>query len=273
MGQLTLADMAVEDEAYKEFVGKFRPKKTTDDCYTPDNIYKAVADWVAQEYGVDRKMFIRPFWPGADYQEADYPDGCTVVDNPPFSILAQIKDFYIGHGIRFFLFCPTLTALSGIRAGVCIIAAGCKITYANGANVNTSFCTNLEPETILRSAPDLYQMVDRENKANEKAATKTLPKYEYPDNVITAAMAYHYSQHGIPYKLRPADCVRISELDAQKRVGKSIFGGGLLLSEKAAAEKAAAEKAAAEKAAAEKADATVWELSEREQEIVRSLGA
>ena len=46
-----------------------------------------------------------------------------------------------------------------------------------------------------------------------------------------------------------------------------MFGGGLLLSEKAAAEKAAAEKAAAEKAAAEK-----WELSERERQIVRALG-
>ena len=55
-------------------------------------------------------------------------------------------------------------------------------------------------------------------------------------------------------------------------MGKTIFGGGLLLSEKAAAEKAAAEKAAAEKAAAEKAAAHIWELSERERKIVASLG-
>ena len=41
-------------------------------------------------------------------------------------------------------------------------------------------------------------------------------------------------------------------LDAQKDKGKAIYGGGFLLSEKAAAEKAAAEKAAAEKAAAER---------------------
>lgn len=40
--------------------------------------------------------------------------------------------------------------------------------------------------------------------------------------------------------------------------GKSIFGNGFLLSEKAAAEKAAAER---------------WQLSERKWAIVRSLGA
>ena len=50
---------------------------------------------------------------------------------------------------------------------------------------------------------------------------------------------------------------------------RADFGGGFLLSEKAAAEKAAAEKAAAEKAAA--AAAHVWELSDREWEIVRQL--
>ena len=34
----------------------------------------------------------------------------------------------------------------------------------------------------------------------------------------------------------------------------------------------AAEKAAAEKAAAEKVDTNIWELSDREREIVKSLG-
>lgn len=30
-------------DTYDEFVDKFRVKKTTDDCYTPDNIYEVVA--------------------------------------------------------------------------------------------------------------------------------------------------------------------------------------------------------------------------------------
>lgn len=46
-----------------------------------------------------------------------------------------------------------------------------------------------------------------------------------------------------------------------------IFGAGFLLSERAAAKRAAAERAAAENASA-----TVWALSEKEKEIIRSLG-
>ncbi len=284
--QMNLADIATEDEDYKAFVDKFRPKKTTDDCYTPDNIYKVVADWVAKEYHLDPACFVRPFWPGGDYQNEHYPEGCVVVDNPPFSIRAQIMDFYNAYGIKYFLFAPTLTLLRGTRRGVCNrgvcnIAVGAGITYDNGAVVNTSFCTNLEPDTILRSAPDLYKALKEENRKNEKAQTKQLPKYSYPDNVVTAAIAYHYSQYGIPYRLRHDECLIIGELDEQKKQKKTIFGAGLLLNskaaaekaaaEKAAAEKAAAEKAAAEKAAAEKAAATRWQLSEREWEIVRGL--
>ena len=64
--------------------------------------------------------------------------------------------------------------------------------------------------------------------------------------------------------------------DEQKRVQAEIAAKKKLeeekTAEKAAAEKAAAEKAAAEKAAAEKAAAHVWELSDREKEIVAALG-
>jgi len=34
------------NDEYNEFLEKFEQKKTTDDCYTPDNIYDAVADFV-----------------------------------------------------------------------------------------------------------------------------------------------------------------------------------------------------------------------------------
>ena len=37
-------------ETYEEFVGKFKPKLTTDDCYTPENIYQAVKNWAIEEY-------------------------------------------------------------------------------------------------------------------------------------------------------------------------------------------------------------------------------
>ena len=33
------------NEKYNAFVEKFKPKKTTDDCYTPPAVYEIVADW------------------------------------------------------------------------------------------------------------------------------------------------------------------------------------------------------------------------------------
>ena len=79
---------------YDGFVEKFKPKKTTDDCYTPEPVYNAVRDWVVEEYGLDASKFVRPFYPNGDYENYDYPDDCVVVDNPPFSILA-IPDCFI----------------------------------------------------------------------------------------------------------------------------------------------------------------------------------
>ena len=252
-GQLTLFD---NGENYQGFVDKFKPAKTTDDCYTPENVYEAVAGWVAEEYGVDRAAFLRPFYPGGDYEFEEYPEGCAVVDNPPFSILQGIVNFYMARGIRFFLFAPGLTLLRR-RYDVCCIAADAGITYENGAEVRTGFVTNLEPGTVLRSAPELYRRVKAADDANQKAMRKQQPKYSYPDEVVTAAMVNRYSHYGIEFRVRADECRIISALDSQKAAGKSVFGYGLLLSERAAAERAAA---------------TRWALSERERNIVRKLG-
>lgn len=88
-------------QSYEEFVDKFKPKRTTDDCYTPPEIYDVVAEMVSERYGITREDMVRPFWPGGDYEAFDYPDGCCVVDNPPFSILSKIERFYIERGIPF----------------------------------------------------------------------------------------------------------------------------------------------------------------------------
>lgn len=100
-------------ETYDEFVDKFKPKKTTDDCYTPPLVYDAVKCWTCKEYSIDPETIVRPFYPGGDYEHFYYPEGCTVLDNPPFSILAKICSFYLDKGIRFFLFSPALTAFNG----------------------------------------------------------------------------------------------------------------------------------------------------------------
>lgn len=255
-----------EDEDYKEFLEKFEAKKTTDDCYTPDNIYEAVANWCASEYGVDKSRFVRPFFPGGDYQHYKYTKDCVVVDNPPFSILAEILAFYSERGIRFLLFAPALTLFSGRNLDLTYLPVGAGVTYENGANVSTSFITNMDNVTI-RSVPDLYAVVEAANDENLKAMHKELPKYSYPDHVVTAAMVQRYSKYGVEWVLPKGKGVRIAALDSQKDEDKTIFGGGYLISDKAAKERAAAERAAAERAAA-----TQWRLSDRELDIIRGLG-
>ena len=98
----------MKGETYEEFVEKFKPKLTTDDCYTPPEIYEVIKQWACNKFDIDSSKILRPFWPGADYKKADYPEGYTVIDNPPFSILTQICEYYLERGIPFFLFAPTL---------------------------------------------------------------------------------------------------------------------------------------------------------------------
>lgn len=259
------------NDEYNAFVEKFEAKKTTDDCYTPDVVYDAVADWTAAEYGLSRSHFVRPFFPGGDYQAREYGPEDVVVDNPPFSILSEILRFYHENGVRFFLFAPALTLFSraALKAGCCI-AAHVDIVYENGATVTTSFVTNLEPEGVkARTAPALTAAVEAATDAYLRDTRRTLPKYEFPEHVLTAAAMGRWSALGVDFTLRKSDFVRIKTLDAMGASGKDsgIYGGALLLSERAAAERAAAEKAAAEKA-----DVICWSLSQRELDMVRALG-
>ena len=260
------------NDEYNEFLDKFENKKTTDDCYTPDNIYNAVADWVAKEFNLNKASFVRPFYPGGNYQEENYTEKSVVVDNPPFSIMAEILRWYTERKINFFLFAPSLTILTATDCNLTYITTGAQVTYENGANVSTGFITNLDDEYRLRTAPDLWEAIKEQNDINLRERTKELPNYEYPDNVICPAQIMKIAHYGQDLRIKKKDCIIISELDEQKAEGKALFGKGLLLAEKAAAEKAAAEKAAAEKAAAEKAAVRKWQLSAREKEIVRKLG-
>ena len=271
------------NETYEEFVEKFKPKKTTDDCMTPPEIYEVVKDWACGRYQIDPAVIVRPFWPGGDYENYDYPVGCVVIDNPPFSILAKICEFYLSNDIKFFLFAPSLTCLSGKTSmRINHIICDAQIEYENGAKVGTSFVTNLgDGETVMESAPDLSLWINEAVDELHARKTTKLPQYVYPDYVITSARMQYYARHGVALKIKHRDCTFIRSLDAQRKDGKAIFGGGLLLNERAAAERAAAERAAAERAAAERAAAEraaaerahtiVWELSEREKEIIKGM--
>lgn len=256
--RLTMTDdraAEMKDAAdYRAFTEKFQTKLTTDDCYTPELVYEAVADFVAARYQIDRARFVRPFMPNGDFQTFPYAPDAVVVDNPPFSILAGIVEWYLWQKIPFFLFAPALTLFSG-SSSCAALPCGVNITYANGASVPTSFLTSLEPDDVrVRILPELYSAVDAANRANQAAAKKTMPKYSYPPHLLTAARANWLCQHGATLTIRKADSVKVSALDAQRARGKAVFGGGYLLSERAAAERAAA---------------VVWELSAREREIIR----
>ena len=266
--------LSEEDEEYKLFLEKFEAKKTTDDCYTPPLVYEAIADWVAKEYGVKKENFVRPFYPGGDYQKEKYPAGSIVVDNPPFSIESEIVRFYSERKQKFFLFAPGLTVFAGAvkTTPTTVLCTYAAITYENGATVQTSFITNLDnPDIVARAVPELTKLIQKANEEQLKEKRRELPKYSYPVEVATAAMINYLSLHQTPLSIKRKNVAFITELDSQKGTGKQIFGGGLLLSEKAAAEKAAAEKAAAEKAAAEKAAATRWPLSDRERQLIKAL--
>ena len=217
-----LRDMTDDsDGEYQDFVDKFKPKSTTDDCFTPEPVYNAVRDWACAEYGIEPGSIVRPFYPGGDYERFEYPDGCTVLDNPPFSILAQIIDFYLERGVRFLLFAPFLTLFGCGNRDVTFIPANCQVTYDNGAVVNTGFITNLDADNRIVSSKALRDAVRDAGGAQRRADVFQRPHFELPANAVNAARFRHGSDIRIPKD----QCSFTRALDSQKEQGKALFGG------------------------------------------------
>lgn len=213
---------------------------------------------------------------GGDYQRYTYKPDSIVVDNPPFSIMAEIVKWYAQKNIKFFLFAPGLTILQLCRYANAI-CVGYAIKYANGAGVNTSFVHNL-PGSKIESSSELYKRLDIANYENSTA--KHLPKYEYPDNVLTATMINALSRNGVDYAIQNGQGEFIRSLDSQRKMKKAIFGGGFLISNTAAEElRTAKEQVIVKQAQKEQA---MWEkererkiifpLSERERELIKKYG-
>ena len=239
---------------YDAFVAKFKARNTSDDTFTPENIYNCVRDWAVRKYRLEGAAILRPFWPGGDYRAADYPEGSVVIDNPPFSILSQIVRFYNDRGVRYFLFCNGLTALNLVRdrrAGV--VAAGVSIRYDNGASVATNFVTSLSGDVLLEAAPDLHDALERVNDANLKATRRRVRRLAHPYGTVTSAGLNYLAIHHVPFKVARRDALFVHRIDC----GVTLFGGAFLLSPRAAAERAAAESLM---------------LSARELELQRGIG-
>ena len=259
MIQQTFED--VSDE-YADFVKKFQPKKTTDDCYTPKAVYDAVLKWVAARYSLAPGAIIcRPFWPDGDYERFHYTHGCFVIDNPPFSIIGKIVKFYMARQIRFFLFNNGLTLFNCYQPGVGFVIIRRSIVFENGANVDCGFVTNLG-ENAIEVAPELDAAIQDANNGGKPE----LPKYVYPDSVISAATAKRLCREGVRFEVRHGEVMLLRSLDEMGK--RTIFGGGLLLSKRAAKERARAEAEAAERCGVYE-----WKLSARERELQELLSA
>ncbi len=247
---------------YEAFVAKFKPKKTTDDCYTPPEVYEAVKAWTLEQWpDWQGRPVVRPFYPGGDFERFDYPEGCVVIDNPPFSIYAKIVRWYCGRGIPFLLFAPGLTA-GVFGEDVTYIVIDASITYGNGAVVNTNFVTNHPGEHRIVTAPDLRDRLDAVNKMLKQ--TNPQPLLSYPSCVTSIAMLNKIGHNRIPLEIRKDECEYIRKVG-----GKQIYGVGFILSEEAKRRAEEAKRRAKE--AKRQAEGAVIELTDTEMRILDRL--
>ena len=251
------------NDDYDDFINKFKPKKTTDDCYTPKEVYNVVLKWLKDKGKLkDGQTIIRPFFPGNDYKKVDYPEGSIVVDNPPFSIFAEIVRFYTERKIPFFLFGPHLTLIIS-NVDVTYIVIGADIIYENGAIIKTSFVSNVFED--LRAFSDLNLFNELE--AINISRRKNLPKYNKPDEVMTVSDFHSLLIRGVPFSLNKNECVSISQLDDQKKHKKRLFGMAFLISKA----KAKAKAISISSKIPSKVSIYDLKLSEREQNLVKKL--
>lgn len=188
-------------ETYEEFVAKFNKEnpKTTDDCYTPPEIYEVVLDWCKEHLNIGDRPVVRPFYPGGSFEKFDYPANCVVVDNPPFSIFAKILKTYKERGIDFFLFSPCLTS---IREGVTFVSVDAEIIYENGARVNTAFVTNMMGTLLCITAPELNNLINEANRKRQLSlGWVPKKKYAFPKSVLRASTLNSMTRRGIHFSV------------------------------------------------------------------------
>lgn len=251
---------------YKEFLEKFEEPKTTDDCYTPAPVYDCIREHLMQIFPLSlaHSDILRPFYPGGDYQAQEYKPGQVVIDNPPFSKISKITRFYTEREIPFFLFAPHLTLFSS-HFDCTYIVVGALITYENGAKVRTSFLSNLFGDTkIIGDARLLQKMkaIDQEHKTN-------MPKYQYPDNLLTVSKIQKAIDRGETIAIHKNELSHRRRLDSQKEHKKSIFGSGFICGEAAALQ---VKKAIYKPIPQPPQDSPLfWQLSQEEKQVVKTL--
>lgn len=169
---------------YESYVAKFQEKeKTTDDTYTPRDVYEAVVKYVGEVYDMTGKQILRPFFPGGDYEHAEYPEDGVVIDNPPFSMFAKICRFYSARKIPFFIFGPGLTIATCCKYCTAVVI-GTNIIFENKANVRCNFASNLFGDTVIMTAPRLSELIKACPSQNIKV---NMPSYKYPEELLSVS--------------------------------------------------------------------------------------
>lgn len=256
-------------EEYFDWLSKFETKKTTDDCYTPPAVYNAVLEYVHEQVrNLDGLKIVRPFFPNGDYTDlSQYDENTIVIDNPPFSLISKISKFYQDNHIQFFLFAPAMTVLQCMRTtdGLTAIIAPHPITYANGAVVPTAFITNMLPTIKAKTALTLFQKL----KVIETLIKPSFPKYSYPKNILMVNELQKFCRVGIEFEVLANESCYIRNIASQKTQGKTLFGGGLFISD-AKAKELQVKELQAKKLQVEK-DSIVWTLSDHEKQIIDKL--
>lgn len=207
-------------QEYEEWMKEKAPRRTSDECHTPADVYEVVANWVSEEYHISREKMCRPFFPGGDFEAFDYTSK-VVLDNPPFSILSKIIKFYTKNNVKFFLFAPALTSFSSpVYFNTCHIFIGSAIAYDNGVRVLSCFLTNLDEETIARSAQDLRGKIE---KCETQNITRKRNKINLDNDTFSGAKLNTLVNKGIDYNFKRLSCEHVRKTKS----GQVIYGGGI----------------------------------------------
>ena len=254
---------------YESYVAKFTENpKTTDDTFTPRDVYEAVLKYVGEVVDLTGKQILRPFYPGGDYRNAEYPEDGIVIDNPPFSIFTEIVKFYTATGIPFFLFGQGKTIMCCVKYCTAVIVTD-LLTYENGARIYTNFASNLFGDTIIMTAPRLNDLIFSCPSQNVKA---NLAQYNYPPELLSFSQMQTICRGGVEFAVKRSECQIVKNLDNHP---KSLFGEHILLSSAKAEEKESAKTLAQDNAERQRLERSgmsgVIPLSERERRIVERL--
>ena len=140
---------------------------------------------------------------------------------------------------------------------------GVEVVYDNGAKVSTSFVSNMFGDIKILGDADLRQRLKEVQELNKVC----LPSYKYPDNIITVNTISQIVSRGVSIKIKKKDVMFYPTMDAQKPLKKKIFGSGFIVSDRVAEMKRRKEKEIQKQR-----NVIHWELSNREKEIIKTLG-